>query len=233
MELHPGWENLAVRLFLSVAAGLILGLNRLERGRAAGLRTMLMVTLAAAVSMVLTNLILDTNGRPSDSFATMDTMRLPLGILTGIGFIGAGAILRRGEMIMGITTAATIWLATVIGLCFGAGYLMLGGVVTAIAVLALWGFHRIEIVIAQDRRGTLVVRSNRDGPGEDEIRRQIVTADFWLLSWEIVYNLQAEGEGMIVEGIVGWRGSQKDFHPPGFVTALSRQPGVREVRWKA
>ncbi len=48
-------------------------------------------------------------------------MRLPLGILSGIGFIGGGAILQRGDLVMGVTTAATLWFVTVMGLCFGAG----------------------------------------------------------------------------------------------------------------
>ena len=50
-------------------------------------------------------------------------MRLPLGILSGVGFIGAGAILRRGDTVRGVTTAATIWLVTVVGRCFGGGQL--------------------------------------------------------------------------------------------------------------
>src|SRR5438128_2493786 len=124
MPVNPEWwPDLTVRLLLTLLAGGIFGVNRLERGRAAGFRTLLLVTLAASVSMILANLLLSTTGRSPDSFPTMDTMRLPLGILTGIGFIGAGAILRRDDMIMGVTTAATIWLATVIGLCFGAGQL--------------------------------------------------------------------------------------------------------------
>ena len=55
-----------------------------------------------------------------------DLMRLPLGILSGMGFIGAGAILRKGEMVLGVTTAATLWMVTMLGLCFGAGKILLG-----------------------------------------------------------------------------------------------------------
>jgi putative Mg2+ transporter-C (MgtC) family protein len=55
-----------------------------------------------------------------------DLMRLPLGILIGVGFIGGGAILRRDDIVVGVTTAATLWLVTVIGLCLGGGQLALG-----------------------------------------------------------------------------------------------------------
>jgi uncharacterized membrane protein YhiD involved in acid resistance len=111
---------------LAAAAGAPLGVNRSERGMPAGLRTTLLVCLAASVAMTQANLLLGTAGRPIDSFVRLDPMRLPLGVLTGMGFIGGGAILRRGELVRGVTTAATLWLATVIGLCFGGGQAGLG-----------------------------------------------------------------------------------------------------------
>jgi uncharacterized membrane protein YhiD involved in acid resistance len=63
-----------------------------------------------------------------------DLMRLPLGILTGVGFIGGGVILRRDDIIVGVTTAATLWCVTVIGLCLGGGQIRLGIVATVIAL---------------------------------------------------------------------------------------------------
>ena len=116
-----GWQEIAWRLALAVIGGTLLGINRSERGMNAGLRTTLLVTVAAAVSMIQVNLLLGTSGKTPESFVMMDLMRLPLGILTGMGFIGAGAILRNGDRVKGVTTAATLWLATVLGLCFGGG----------------------------------------------------------------------------------------------------------------
>src|ERR1700677_2857492 len=92
MPLTLTWQEVAIRLTLSVVAGALIGLDRGERGRAAGLRTTLLVCLAAAVAMVQTNLLLATRGRSPDSFIMMDLMRLPLGILTGLGFFGGGQI---------------------------------------------------------------------------------------------------------------------------------------------
>ena len=68
----------------------------------------------------------------------MDLMRLPLGILSGMGFIGAGAIFRRGDAVVGVTTAATLWFVTVMGLCFGAGQLPLGAAMLAVGLGVLW-----------------------------------------------------------------------------------------------
>jgi putative Mg2+ transporter-C (MgtC) family protein len=75
----------------------------------------------APIAMIQTNLLMDANGKPGNSYVVMDLMRLPLGILTGVGFIGAGAIVRKDEFVLGITTAATIWFSTVVGLCIGGG----------------------------------------------------------------------------------------------------------------
>jgi MgtC family len=71
--------------------------------------------------MLQVNYLLTLSGRSSDSFVMNDLMRLPLGILTGVGFIGGGAILRRRDIAVGVTTAATLWFVTVMGLCFGGG----------------------------------------------------------------------------------------------------------------
>ncbi len=109
MPLHIGWGDVALRLLLTIIAGVLIGYNRTEHGKAAGLRTTLFVGLAAAVAMIQMNLLLPMSGRPSDSLVTNDLMRLPLGILTGVGFIGGGAILRRDNFISGVTTAATLW----------------------------------------------------------------------------------------------------------------------------
>ena len=73
-------------------------------------RTTILVCLTASASMILGNLLLGTLGRATDTLVRMDVMRLPLGILTGMGFIGAGAILHRGNVVVGVTTAATLGL---------------------------------------------------------------------------------------------------------------------------
>ena len=83
-------SEICVRLALTIVAGGLIGFNREEHGRAAGLCTMILVCLAASVSMILVNLMMATAGRHADSFIMLDLMRLPSGILSGMGFIGAG-----------------------------------------------------------------------------------------------------------------------------------------------
>ena len=96
MPQHLEWSEIALRLAIAAAASALIGFDRGERGRAAGLRTTMLVCLAATVAMIQVNLLLPMRGKVADSYVTLDLMRLPLGILSGIGFIGAGAIVRRG-----------------------------------------------------------------------------------------------------------------------------------------
>jgi putative Mg2+ transporter-C (MgtC) family protein len=113
-------------LLCTLLAGMVVGINRDEKGRAAGTRTNVLVCLAASLSMIQANLLMHSKGKAADSFVVLDLMRLPLGILSGMGFIGAGAILREGDMVLGVTTAATLWIVTVLGLCFGGDQILLG-----------------------------------------------------------------------------------------------------------
>ena len=144
MPLTLDWPAIAVRLVCALAAGAAFGLNRSESGKAAGLRTTMLVCLAAALAMLQANALLDQTGKAEDSFATLDLMRLPLGILTGMGFIGAGAVLRKDGLVIGVTTAATLWFVTVVGLCFGGGQYRLGWGGTVLGLAVLWGLRFVE-----------------------------------------------------------------------------------------
>jgi putative Mg2+ transporter-C (MgtC) family protein len=160
VPLHPTWEDIGLRLFLTVLGGALVGLNRGVRGHAAGLRTTILVALAACIAMIQANLLLPVGGKTPGSFGVMDLMRMPLGILTGVGFIGAGTILRRGDMITGVTTAATLWVVTVIGLCFGGDQLALGGCATALTVFTLWTLVAVDARIPRDHRGLLCLKGD-------------------------------------------------------------------------
>jgi putative Mg2+ transporter-C (MgtC) family protein len=163
MPLDPGWQDIGVRLALTMIAGAIIGFNRGARGHAAGFRTTILVGLAASVAMIQANLLLSLDGKTPASFAEMDLMRLPLGILTGVGFIGGGAILRRGDLVKGVTTAATLWVTTVIGLCFGGDQLGLGIAATVLAVITLWTLRWVDLRIPREHRAMLVIAADAGG----------------------------------------------------------------------
>jgi putative Mg2+ transporter-C (MgtC) family protein len=233
MPLTVEWHDMALRLGLTVAAGVLFGANRSERGRAAGLVTTVLVCLAASVAMIQVNLLLPMAGKASDSFSVLDLMRLPLGILTGMGFIGAGAILRRGEMIRGVTTAATLWLVTVIGLCFGGGQIVLGLAASALGLLALWGLKKMEARMGQDRSATLLLSGGEAGPTEEAIRAQLLAAGCRITSWGVTYHTAEDKPRRTLRYEVEWHSAHADAQPPAFLEQLALLPGVRMLHWKS
>ncbi|AGB47598.1 putative membrane protein [Mesorhizobium australicum WSM2073] len=164
MPLHPTWPDLVARLLLALLAGFLIGLNREARGHTAGLRTTILVALAAAVAMIQANILLDTTGKGMDFFASMDVLRLPLGVLTGVGFIGGGAILRRGDLVTGITTAATMWIMTMIGLAVGGGQFGLAAIATVLTLLTLQVLKWVDLKLPRDHHAILSVSWAKESP---------------------------------------------------------------------
>ena len=233
MPPFPTWSDIFIRLMLTVIAGLVLGIDRTQRGRAAGMRTMVLICLAASVSMIQVNLLLSLAGRPVDSLVMLDLMRLPLGILTGVGFLGAGAILRRGDLIQGVTTAATIWITTVIGLCLGAGEFGLGLATLGVSIAVLWGLPRMESMLRQDRRATLTLTLRGSEPSEATIREAITSAGFRIGAWDITRRRQGEGMSITIRAELVWHGRLNETHPPAFLKRFETEPGVLKLRWSA
>src|SRR5437762_240743 len=115
------WE-MFLRLLMAFAAGFVVGWERESHGRPAGLRTNILACVAAALAMVVSEVLFAQGAAITATGAWRpDPARLGAGILTGIGFLGAGTILRHANMIRGVTTAATLWFVTVLGLAFGSG----------------------------------------------------------------------------------------------------------------
>ncbi|RUM25606.1 MgtC/SapB family protein [Rhizobium vallis] len=157
MPLEPSWWEIALRIALTVVAGGLIGLDRERGGHSAGFRTTILVALAACLAMIQANLLLSVYGKTPGFFSQMDVLRFPLGVLTGVGFIGGGALLRRGDMMTGVTTAATLWFMTVVGLCFGGGQIVTGTVATVVAFIVLKPMKHLDTWLRCERKATLVV----------------------------------------------------------------------------
>jgi putative Mg2+ transporter-C (MgtC) family protein len=224
------WQDAALRLGCTIVAAFLLGLNRSEHGKAAGLRTTMLVCLAASVAMLQVNALLPLSGRASDSFVMNDLMRLPLGILTGVGFIGGGAILRRESLVVGVTTAATLWYVTVIGLCFGGGQIMLGSAATALGLAILWGLKWIERLIRQERSSRLTLTLALEGPSESDICRRLHDAGLSIVGRSVAW-VEA---GRRREFVFDLREAHYpvDIATPAVVERLSTEAGVESLRWR-
>lgn len=192
MPVTVSWEQIAIRILLAAVASFLIGYNRDERGKRLGIRTTMLVCLAATFAMLQANLLMNSTGKAPDSFVNFDVMRLPLGILSGIGFIGAGAILRKDGLIRGVTTAATIWFVTVLGLLFGGGQLNLGIAATLLALFILWTLRWVETHMPTHRTGSLSIRFNQpgisvDSPREAELRQRLQAVGFVIKDWAVRY----------------------------------------------
>ncbi|MCV0415182.1 MAG: MgtC/SapB family protein [Brevundimonas sp.] len=129
----------------AVVAGGVIGLEREWRGRAAGFRTHILVSLASALLMLAAMSQADWAFRalPDENIVT-DPTRMAHGVLTGIGFLCAGVIFRTGFSIHGLTTAASLWITSALGLLFGAGLYGLGAAGTVVTALILIGLRLIS-----------------------------------------------------------------------------------------
>jgi len=116
-------------LFLAVLFGALIGSERQMSGKAAGLRTNILICLGAAIFTIVSR---EMGGGHSDSIT-----RIAAQVVSGIGFLGAGAIIQDRGGVHGLTTAATIWLVASIGMACGAGFYLLALISTALAVIVL------------------------------------------------------------------------------------------------
>ncbi|MBV9738477.1 MAG: MgtC/SapB family protein [Hyphomicrobiales bacterium] len=221
--------DIAVRLVLAVAAGFLIGFNRSEHEHPAGLRTTLLVCVAAAVAMIQANILLGTTQNQEGHTITLDLMRLPLGILTGVGFIGGGAILRKDGLVQGVTTAATLWLVTVIGLCFGGGQNGLGAAATAIGFLTLWALKWAEPLMLRTRHGAISLETMPEGPDEAAIEAMVRAAGFQIELRTI--SRKPQDGSLRCKLRVHFVLSQESDRPRALLEEFSRLPGVTCAEW--
>lgn len=231
MPLHLTWEQIALRLVLASIASFIIGLNRDEHGHPAGIRTTMLVCLAATFAMLQVNLLLPLAGKHPSSFIVMDLMRLPLGILSGIGFIGAGVIIKRERHVNGLTTAATIWFVTVLGLLFGGGNLYLGIVASLLAIGILWVLKWTERYLTREYRGSLHLTFSSDASGEDEVRQRLLATSFSIVHWTARFDPSAALSSIDCELQWSAPASRMPATPPS-IEQLRALPGVRGLTWK-
>ncbi len=126
------------------ALGGVIGYERDRHGRPAGLRTHLIVSMAASTFMVVSSQFVYFQGYGKDDLVNVDASRIAASVVSGIGFLAGGAILRSGANVMGLTTAAGLWLVTAIGLCMGSGMYLEAVAVTALGIVALTTLRRFE-----------------------------------------------------------------------------------------
>ena len=163
-----GDGTLALRLLLAALLGGLIGLERQTRGRSAGLRTNILVCVGSAAVIVAFEKLYAVNQFDAASAIRMDPARAAAGVITGIGFIGAGTIIKSRDYVRGLTTAASIWVVSALGVTLGLGEYGIAAVVTALVLITLFLLHRVNL--PSDRYGTLTVTVPFDADPLDDAR---------------------------------------------------------------
>ena len=173
------WANLVdangvyiIRLFVAMILGSLVGLERQIRGRPAGLRTNILVCLgSAAIIIAFQKLYMELNVS-ADSVIRMDPARAAAGVITGIGFLGAGTIIKSKDFVRGLTTAASIWVVAAIGVTAGLGEYVIATVLTVLVLTALYTLHQLHI--KSDHYYTLHLNWQGDLDLLNEVTRQLL-----------------------------------------------------------
>jgi putative Mg2+ transporter-C (MgtC) family protein len=176
MEWIAPWlsAEASVRVLRLLLASLLSGLIGIERevhGRAAGFRTHLLVGLATCLMMIVSEYFFRKyGGLSSQGVVRLDPARVAAQVVTGIGFLGAGVIIKSGEVVRGLTTAACLWLVAGIGMAVGIGLYLPALIVTAVAMFNLVFLKQIERLVKKDRFYNLEI----DSQGVDNIQEEVM-----------------------------------------------------------
>jgi putative Mg2+ transporter-C (MgtC) family protein len=183
--------EMAARLLAALLAGSLIGYERSFHGRPAGFRTHALVCLASSVLMLVT--VYESHWmRAATGNVQIDPTRMAQGIMTGIGFLGAGVIIKEGLSVRGLTTAASIWITSAIGVLAGIGFYipLVIAVVLTIGVLSV--FRRIEAMMPTQAYYHFDVRFARGAAMDERALRALVQSHAFAIS-NLSYRLDAEG----------------------------------------
>lgn len=172
------------KLLLAVLCGALIGFEREYRDKAAGLRVVPMVSLGAALVTILSG----ANGE------RLENPHVAASVITGVGFLGAGVILQDRGKVIGMTTAATIWVAAAIGMACGKGQYLLTGFTTSIALLILWVMPHFDIYQVGREEYTYEIIAPFDLAQYEVYHRRFLESGVRVLA----HTISRQGEDMVV-----------------------------------
>jgi putative Mg2+ transporter-C (MgtC) family protein len=220
------WE-LLLRIATGAALGGVIGYERDLHGRPVGLRTHLLVAMASATFMVISTHFGYWQHYGKDDLIALDPSRIASAVVSAVGFLAGGAILRTGITVQGLTTAAGLWLVTAIGMCAGAGMYTIGVVVTGLGVAALTVLRRFEDKNDHLLRRRITVVVGGDADGLERVLAAMSGVGVSVSSLE--YERRLDDEKKPVVALFDAQFSDS-LGVPRLVRILEQVPGVRRVR---
>ena len=181
------------RLFLAAVLGAVVGLEREVHGRPAGIRTYLLLCMGSALIMVVSELLFfKYEAKGLTDILRADPGRIAAQAITGIGFLGAGVILRYKDTIRGLTTAAAIWVACAVGLAIGAGFYLFGGAVTGLTLVSLVGLKALERRLKKDWYKEMTVVARDEAGQLNRIQEIITKNEFEIVNFGLKKDLERQ-----------------------------------------
>jgi putative Mg2+ transporter-C (MgtC) family protein len=211
-------------LLVALAAGGLIGFERSFHGRPAGFRTHTLVCIASSSLMLIT--LYGAQWFPAEfsGRVALDPTRMAQGIMTGIGFLGAGVIFKEGLTVRGLTTAASIWITAAIGILAGIGFYFPVIVTTALTLGTLSIFRWIESAVPSEFYAQLSIKFGHDAPMPQEDLLRFVSGHAFSVA-NLSYHYDADARFFEYRAVIRTRdaGNVKDLSE-----ALSHNPAVRE-----
>lgn len=216
--------QIIVRLVLAFVLGGLIGMERELHGRAAGLRTHILVCLGSALIM-LTSMHMFYLYR---DITTIDPARIAAGVITGIGFLGAGTILRFRASVRGLTTAASLWAVAGIGLAVGSGFYLGAYITSALVLIVLFVLTRVEhALVRKDWYKLLAVETRGQLQQLQDIRACLSNYKAEIRDFEI--KKKPESENVLMELNLKLITDRQDDQ---ILTEIMRIKGVEKAGWQ-
>ncbi|MBF0168845.1 MAG: MgtC/SapB family protein [Alphaproteobacteria bacterium] len=232
--LMPYWSKtelvangiILLHLLGAVAVGIVLGYERTYHGRAAGMRTYVLVCLTSTALIVVNSFPSLWYGGLVENPSTGDPTRVIQGILTGMGFLGAGVIMRDGFSIRGLSTAASLWATTSIGVLIGIGFYAAAIAATLISIIVMSSFRFLERVLPHHKIKHLMVASPRDAASPEALVRDLALRHGYLITdWSLTVDSSFQRFDCQI-ALLGGKPDQSQE----LVQILNATPGVSEFR---
>lgn len=203
------------KILLAVVLGALIGAEREYHDKAAGFRTNIFICVGATLFTIVS---LELGG-------AADPVRIASGIVTGVGFLGAGVILRSGGRIVGLTTASIVWLTAAVGMAVGAGTYLLAIASTLTMLIVLWGFPHLErhIDVLREHRTYELALLNRQGEIE---RIEAIFAECGL-HWHL--SLQSHSPEELT---CAWQVNGSPANQRRLVERLMADPAIQRFRYE-
>src|SRR4030042_1455741 len=223
------WQIMCGKLALAAVIGAAIGFERETHGQAAGLRTNILVCVGSCLLMML-SLHMEALHRHLEMEQTvvrLDPARIASYAIASMGFLGAGAIITGKGTVRGLTTAASLWIVTGMGLAVGAGYIFPAVFSMAISLLILYGFRRLKAIFPRAEHTVLTLKYDKMDKPLDQVKK--ILNDYAVSVHFINYKVEFPSEAVTYR----MRLQSKENRPWGqIVKKISESQGLKEITWE-